>query len=289
MIQQEREAKMPAEPKLKMIKVPEDVREFLKSGVWTYSVTYGTCLALPHTGDRKLYTDTAKLLKAMGGAWLKVANATVFEGTEAEVSVKEACRNGEYVDLKKLYQFFETPPEVSTILLQHLQLAGKQTVLEPSAGNGALIVAIATACTTDDLNPQVTAVEADLTRVARLQEMTGHKSQVLKKVVAGDFLMQTTQTLGLFDRVIMNPPFADQRDISHVQHAYMFLKPGGILVAVVTPGYQYRSDMRTRGFREWLREKPQEHIVQEIDLPAGSFKTSGTNVRTVCLVIKRQE
>ena len=35
-----------------------------------------------------------------------------------------------------------------------------------------------------------------------------------------------------YDRIIMNPPFSDGRDIQHVQHAYNLLRPGGRIGAI---------------------------------------------------------
>jgi 16S rRNA G1207 methylase RsmC len=40
-----------------------------------------------------------------------------------------------------------------------------------------------------------------------------------------DFL-ECNGDLGTFDRIIMNPPFANADDIKHIMHALKMLKPG---------------------------------------------------------------
>jgi type I restriction-modification system DNA methylase subunit len=79
----------------------------------------------------------------------------------------------------------------------------------------------------------------------------------------------------------MNPPFADQQDIRHVEHALRFLKPGGRLVAIMSAGVSFRQDRQATTFRE---------LVEGCDgtiepLPEGAFEASGTGVRAVLVTI----
>lgn len=84
------------------------------------------------------------------------------------------------------------------------------------------------------------------------------------------------QPLGLFDVVLMNPPFNGGADIKHIQHALQFLKPGGKLVAICANGPRQREQLMPLA-THWE------------DLPAGSFNEAGTNVNTALLVIDRGE
>lgn len=68
-----------------------------------------------------------------------------------------------------------------------------------------------------------------------------------------------------FDYVVMNPPFYGRHYVKHVNHALKFLKPNGILVAVL-PSTAYYDHKELEG--EWR------------DLPVGSFSEAGTNVPT---------
>jgi hypothetical protein len=61
------------------------------------------------------------------------------------------------------------------------------------------------------------------------------------------------------------------------------LKPGGILVTVMSPAWQYRTDRKHAEFRAWLEEL--DHEVE--DLPGGTFKASGTNIRTLLVTIRK--
>lgn len=83
----------------------------------------------------------------------------------------------------------------------------------------------------------------------------------------------------------MNPPFDRERDIDHVTHAYKFLRPGGVLVAIMSAGTEWRSTAKSRAFREWAGGLGAE--LQ--DLPEGSFRECGTNVNTCMVRIKKPE
>jgi 16S rRNA G1207 methylase RsmC len=87
---------------------------------------------------------------------------------------------------------------------------------------------------------------------------------------------------GLFDRIVMNPPFADQQDIRHVMHAATLLKPGGRLVAIMSAGVAFRDDRLSRAFRALLLE----HGGAIEYLPEAAFKASGTGVLAVLVTIE---
>jgi hypothetical protein len=86
-----------------------------------------------------------------------------------------------------------------------------------------------------------------------------------------------------FDRVIMNPPFEKQADIDHVRKAFSVLKPHGILVSVMAPGFEFRQDRKSTEFRAWLNNVGG---IWEA-LPDGAFKTSGTGIGTRLVVIEK--
>ena len=80
----------------------------------------------------------------------------------------------------------------------------------------------------------------------------------------------------------MNPPFENGQDIDHVRHAFGMLRPGGILVAIMSPGPFFRSDRKAAAFREWFDAMGGERR----DLPAGAFRESGTGVATVLVTVR---
>lgn len=90
-----------------------------------------------------------------------------------------------------------------------------------------------------------------------------------------DFLqIQPERIVGLCDGVLMNPPFKMGTDIKHIRHALDFLSPGGVLVSLCAAGPKQRKAFATAA-NEW------------IDLPAGSFKESYTNVAAAIVVFRK--
>ena len=98
-------------------------------------------------------------------------------------------------------------------------------------------------------------------------------------VVHGDFL--NVPPAPIFDAIIANPPFALQADIKHTLHAMKFLKPGAPLVTVLSAGIQYRKTKLASELRDLVARTG--GTIE--DLPEGSFKESGTNVRTVLVTL----
>lgn len=88
-----------------------------------------------------------------------------------------------------------------------------------------------------------------------------------------------------YDRILMNPPFSDGRDIQHVRHAYGLLKPGGRLVAVMGESAFTNQNKRATEFREWLEsvggtdEKLPEGTFLDPSLPVNT----GANARMVVI------
>lgn len=293
MIRQDREKEMATatQADIGRKQIDEDVLQVIRDGSW---VEDGLGFVMPQV-DRKLYQKCAKVLEACGGKWNRKAKATLFDDMDDVQSLMEAAETGTYVDLKKAFQQFDTPDEVSDLMMAEMDLRGQAmlTFLEPSAGTGNLIRAVVRRVMGDDSTPgtigdleaaEITAVEMDPARVERLNGMTGSPSQPLKKVVAGDFLQQTPEELGTFDRIIMNPPFTRFQDVDHVRHAFKFLAPGGTLVSIMSPGFTFRQDNKAKLFRDWIEIYPGW---SHVPLPAGAFKASGTEIRTIMLTLKR--
>ena len=56
--------------------------------------------------------------------------------------VDEAVIAGEVTDFKKLYQFYETPPDLAQRMVAIAHVREGDRVLEPSAGRGAILKAL---------------------------------------------------------------------------------------------------------------------------------------------------
>lgn len=228
----------------------------------------GCRLALVGQLDRKLYTETNKVLEAAGGKWDRKAKAHVFDGAASDV-IEPILLTGEYSLTKQDFGQFDTPPELAARVVEMAEIKPGMSVLEPSAGIGRLAIAASAAC-----NGFVDCVEIDHKRADQLMSVPG-----VSTIVRFDFLDIDPADVPEFDRVVMNPPFAKQADINHVLHAYRFLKPGGVLVAIMSAGVTFREDRKSREFRQFV----DEHGGTIEALPPGSFKSSGTMVNA-CVV-----
>lgn len=153
-----------------------------------------------------------------------------------------------------------------------------QDVLEPSAGNGAIVHEILAR------GGFPTAIEIDA------QTANGLCADVEGQLplICADFLTwrpNPPYTPAAFDLVLMNPPFSRNQDIRHVLHAHGFLKPEGRLVAVMSPHWRFAQETIARQFRDWVDS------VKGVwrPVPGGSFKTSGTSVEAGLLVVNKGE
>lgn len=245
------------------MKVDQDVMRLLSA-----SATEGNKLFI--TGgqlERSLYARLDKVLKAAGGKWNTKAKAHLFEHTAAE-AIENILMTGE-VTVPQDFGYFPTPPAVVSRLIELAGATEGMRALEPSAGKGAI-------------GSQL--VEAGL--CVDCVELLPENAEALlalecfDSVRVADFL--SIAPTAEYDRVVMNPPFDRKRsDIHHVFHALKFLKPDGLLVAVMPSSVSFRDDALTRDFRGVVEQRG--GFIE--DLPDGSFKLSGTMVNTVIAVI----
>lgn len=176
---------------------------------------------------------------------------------------------GEVINVKQQYQFFATQKtEAKRACEAAGPLVGKR-VLEPSAGDGALADVAREMGAKEIVTVEMWAVNA--------QKLRDKGYQVHEK----DFLTLSPAELGLFDAIVANPPFTKNQDIKHVMHMLNFLKPGGSLSVIMSPGWQEGRQKTHQAFKEFLAS--QDVAIEPI--AAGAFKGSGTSIPTVQLVI----
>lgn len=193
-------------------------------------------------------------------------------------AMREAVKTG--VQVVVAPQLFPTPAHLADRMRREAAIEPGMRVLEPSAGTGMLVGAMGGVMFHD--GGQLHAIEINRELALRLPS-----EFPLTKVHCADFLSCTPEgccstigedpsPLGTFDRIVMNPPFANADDIKHIRHALTFLKPGGRLVAICAGGPRQEAAL-----------KPIADLWEP--LPAGTFEESGTNVNTVLLVIDKPE
>ena len=146
-------------------------------------------------------------------------------------------------------------------------------LLEPSAGMGRIAKY---AC--DVLH----ILEENIVCVEKNENRAKHLSSEFSNTINADFL--SLEISNKFDIVLMNPPFEEMQDVSHVMKAYKHLKPEGRLVSVMSESPYFRENKIAVEFRKWLE------IVKgkSIRLPENSFKESGTGVNTRLVVIANE-
>ncbi|WP_024516992.1 DUF3560 domain-containing protein [Bradyrhizobium sp. Tv2a-2] len=179
-------------------------------------------------------------------------------------AMADTLRNGG-VQVVTAPQLFPTPASLAEEVAELADLQDGHRLLEPSAGTGML------------LDVARRSVDGCLSAVA--VEINPQLAQGLAQrfpgvtVVNADFLDMAGCTQDAkFDRIVMNPPFENGADIRHIEHARTLLRPGGRIVAICANGPRQRA-------------KLQPIAVEWRDLPAGTFKESGTMVNTALVVI----
>jgi len=215
----------------------------------------------PNQLDRKTYADVNKCLESIGGKWNRKAKGHVFSSDAADL-IDSLILTREINDIKKQFQYFPTPPELAIQIVELADLSPEHTILEPSAGQGAIV---------DEIIRVVPG--AKLTLI----ELNDQNAKVLRskgfQVKECDFLQFGGDKV---DRIVMNPPFTKQQDIDHILHAFSLLKDGGVLVSIVSESPFFRENKKSQQFREFLYLNDAEVIEND----EGAFRSSGTMVGT---------
>ena len=226
----------------------------------------GALLTLNGNLDRKLYVETNKVIEAAGGKWNKKAKAHVFDGLAID-AIEPIILTGEYARTKQDFGQFDTPEGLADMVAAMADIFAGAAVLEPSVGIGNLAIAAG------KFGATLFGYEIDPKRHAAALDRCFFEGGL----TLGNFLEIDPEPV--FDRVLMNPPFAKQDDIRHVLHAFKFLRPGGRLVAIMSNSVMFRDNKLTTDFRAFV----DAHEGTMKTLPEGSFKSSGTGVNT-CIV-----
>lgn len=248
------------------VQVPPEVQAILQRSMIT-----ADRLVLPDEQlDRKLYEAVNKVLSAAGGKWNRKAKAHLFDRDPRE-ALGLALQTGKVEHRKNTLQAFYTPPELAERFVALADPQPDECVLEPSCGEGALVAAI--------LRRQPKRLVAFDIDEPALDFARREYARFDDDFACVDFLGLSVQPWWVSDVVVMNPPFAKDQDIDHVMHAWEFVKPGGRLVAIMSPGWQTASRGKRQRFLAFVEGLGGEVL----DVEPGAFKSSGTGVHTVML------
>lgn len=237
----------------------------------------GLIVRLPDiTLDRKQYLEVAKKLELIGGKW-KGGKTQGFVFEQDPTELLSDIANGDDRNLKKEFQFFATPDHVADMMVDKLNYEPWMRVLEPSAGDGALIKALKRKF---DVG-YVDCYEAMELNIKKINPENGNSGIPGALIQGTDFLKCDSKDY--YDIILANPPFTKNQDIDHIRKMFEVCKPGGTIVTLSSPSWTFGSQRKQIEFREWLDSLGAEQI--EIDL--GEFKESGTTIKTVMLIINK--
>lgn len=177
-------------------------------------------------------------------------------------------------------QQFSTPLPFAALVVRAAAIHTGETVLEPSAGTGALAAFAVRAGATVMLN-EIDPFRQRLLRALFGGEVTGHD---------GEHIDDLLQTPVLPDVVVMNPPFASSVDRSRDKHiaakhliaAAKRLAPGGRLVAIMPPGFSPERDAA-----HWSRACGLLMPRLALTLPGQVYRKLGTSVETQLMVFDK--
>lgn len=221
--------------------------------------------------ERNEYLDVKKALELIGGKW-KSGKVQGFVFTHDPAELLAQIATGEKRNLKKEFQFFETPASIADRLVELADINYNDTVLEPSAGQGAIVKAIHRA------HPYRTVCGYELMAVNQTFLSEIERFELL----GSDFLKECTCQ---FDVIIANPPFSKNQDIDHIYKMFEYLYPGGRLVSIASIHWQFAGGKKETAFHKWLEKNNAEIL----PLEKGAFQESGTMIESCIIVIQKQK
>lgn len=170
-------------------------------------------------------------------------------------------RNREGVD------YFPTPEPLGYKMMEWANMGEGDTVLEPSAGHGAI-------ARYAPKGNQMVAIEPSQSLFTKLQLKAGGLGRKFQNTIFENYDISNKH-----DVVVMNPPFgtAGATAIAHLGKAFKHLEEGGRVVALIPRG------STDKKFEKWIEGEKTAVMRAEVELPDIVFEQAGTNV--VCRVV----
>lgn len=230
----------------------------------------GQLLTLPQVQfKQKAYLEAKKWIEETGGSWNTSKQGFTWD-FDANRVVKILLQGRRY-NLQKEFQFFATPAKIADLAVSKFSsIESDMTILEPSAGRGALVEAVRRRCP----SAMVDCYELMPENVPFLQKVDG------VHIIGTDF----AKAEGKWQRIIANPPFSGNQDIDHVYMMYDHLQIDGELSVITSQHWKFSAEKKCQQFRQWLTDNNADIY----DIVPGEFKESGTTVATSLIHIIRK-
>ena len=224
------------------------------------------------------FPQVKRAIQGIGGVWNGQSQAFRFDSCPKTL-FQRICQ-GESIDLarsfRKRTQFFETTEQVIEEMFKFILVDRDARILEPSAGNGALIKALKERAPYHQ--GKIDYCEMEPEHQANIDRLAEAQSWDNLNCVGGDFLQMPRPDKG-YHLILANPPFSKDQDIAHFMRMYDMLAPGGRLICVMGTSWHTSTRKTHQEFKDWLNY----FFHEVIDLPANAFRDSGTAVKT-CIV-----
>lgn len=217
--------------------------------------------------DRKVYADVKSIIEKNGGRW-KGGKTQGFQFNFDPTDLFNKLHSGEDVNNKKDFQFFATQEPEINLMITKANIQPNDDVLEPSAGQGAIVDRILPLCKKVDMC-----------------EFMPENCQILKQK-GYDILFDNFLDLSVeykYDKILANPPFTKGQDIIHVRKMYEHLKPNGRIVTIMSTSWILGTQKKQVEFKKWLNDIGATYE----EITEGAFKKSGTGVKTVMVTIDK--
>lgn len=167
--------------------------------------------------------------------------------------------------------YYPTPEPLGYMIAQWGRIGEGESVLEPSAGHGAIARYV------PHENP-LTAIEPSQSLFGKLQLKAGGNGRRFENGVFEDY-----NVVNKHDVVLMNPPFGTggRLAVDHVAKAFQHLEEGGRIVAIIPRG------STDKKFDQWYEGQKDAVVTAEIGLPDITFERAGTSVNCRVVVIDK--
>lgn len=181
------------------------------------------------------HREACDVLAVLGGVQWR-DGTFVFDYPVSPV-LREVAASGMLPD-QRAHQYYPTPRELAERVVAAAEIEPHHTVLEPSAGQGAIA--------------ELLPISATLLEISDLHcEILRAKG---RDPIRADFLRWSPGRR--FDRIVMNPPFAGGAWDRHLEHAAELVAAGGRIVAVLPAGAPARRGLLPGWSCTWSDPEP---------------------------------
>jgi len=241
--------------------------------IWATGDIEAEC-AEPNSTIGELYGDLALANPNEMVALIEQLHRIIEDSGCIDWDAEELRRRRAEVRMQKIPGFVPTPAPLADELLGWLELKEGDRLLEPAAGDGAILERVRLRF--PNLQLHCCEINSDLNRILRL---AGFEPE------CRDYFDWEPNEDARPNKIAANPPFEGLEDADFVYRMYEHLAPGGRIATITSNSWTFSSRKKANEFREWMGAVPRVLLDKENDRDA--FKPSGCNILTRLLVLQK--